>query len=236
MSLILMLLGAPQALAETLEVERKIPHSGYSEGLDFKEGYLWHALPEEIVKIDPRDGRVVGRWKPATAYSESLVWVGADLWNVSYSDNGIYRGKLQGDKLVFQRVGSVPEKHAWGMEFDGKHLVVTGNYSSVLYFLDPATAKVARQVRVPARDLEDLAWDGEAIWTSSFTEKRGTIFKVDPATGAIGGTYQLPDPEDCPIVDGLAYDGSHLWITGKHCPYVYRAKRPAGRALSSRPR
>lgn len=226
----------PCLAGDKLEITEKIPHTGYSEGLDFYDGFLWHALPEEILKIDPRDGRVLSRWKPASPYSESVAWVGKDLWNVSYSDNGIYRGSLTGQSLSFTRVGTVPEKHAWGIAFDGKHVIVTGNYSSVLYFLDPKSLKVDRTVRVAVKDLEDLAWDGESLWTSSFTQKRGTIFKVSAQTGEVGGFYSLPDPEDCPIVDGLAYDGSHLWLTGKHCPYLYRVKRPSTRAIVKRPK
>jgi glutamine cyclotransferase len=233
-ALFLMWLAAP-AFADPLEIVRQVPHSGYSEGLDWKDGFLWHALPKEIVKIDPKDGAVLSRYKPATDYSESLVWVGGKIWNVSYSDNGIYEGELGGKGLKFSRKGSTPEDHAWGFEHDGKHFIVTGNYSNKLYFLDPKTLAVVRTTESPVKDIEDLAWDGVGLWASSYTEHKGTIFRIDPKSGKISRFFTLPNPESCPVIDGLAFDGEHLWLTGKHCTSIFQVKRPSERLLSSEP-
>jgi len=219
----------------TLELIRKIPHSGYSEGLDYHEGYLWNAFPQEIKKIDPKDGTVVAVFKPASEYSESLAWVGETLWNVSFSDNGIYTGKLDGTRMNFQKKGTVPEVHAWGLVYDGKYLIATGNYSSKLYFLDLKTLKTVKTVMTNAKDIEDLAWDGKWIWASSFTTESGKIFRIHPETGKVEGVYALPQPEECPIVDGIAYDGRGLWVTGKQCPAVYYLKKPDDRVLTSKP-
>jgi glutamine cyclotransferase len=233
-------LGAPAAVASTtvttskLKVLRTLPHSGYSEGLDWHEGFLWHALPKESVKIDPKDGSVVARFRPATEYNESLWWFRGVPYQVSFHDDGIYRGKFtDAGQLEWTRIGKTPEIHAWGSATDGKHVILTGNYSSKLYFLDPTSWKVVRTLQVSVPDLEDLAWDGQRIWTSSFTKYPGTIFPVDPVTGAVGGFYELPEPDECPIIDGLAWDGEALWLTGKHCPKIYRVDRPSARALSS---
>lgn len=211
---------------KNLKVLRQIPHTGYSEGLDFHEGFLWRALPKTIAKISPQDGSVVSQYTPATDYSESVVWVGGSLWNVSFSNNGLYRGTLKGGELKFQRVGDVPEVHAWGMTHDGTHLIVTGDYSHKLYFLDTKTGKRVRTVETERKDLEDLAWDGTGIWASSFTQHRGQIFRIDPKTGKSSGLYRLPDAESCPVVDGLAIDGKTLWVTGKQCPAIYQVELP----------
>lgn len=228
----LILLAGSSARADTLEIVRRIPHSGYSEGLDWYDGFLWNSLPKEIVKIDPKDGSVLARYEPATSYSESLKWVKGKLWNVSYADNGIYEGAIQGKKLVFQRKGTTPEVHAWGLEFDGMNFLMTGNYSDKIYFVDPKTLRTARVIQTPVKDIEDLAWDGTGIWASSYTQYPGTIFRIDPKTGKISRFFRLPKPEECPVVDGLAYDGEHLWLTGKHCTSIYQLKRPADRLLA----
>lgn len=240
--LILLLATTPRVvLAETkLKVLRTIPHSGYSEGLDWHEGYLWHALPKESVKIDPKDGTVVARFAPATEYNESLVWFAGTPYQVSFHDDGIYKGTFApgapgAGQLQWTRVGKVPEVHAWGSATDGKHVILTGNYSSKLYYFDPKNWKVVRTVITPVADLEDLAWDGERIWASSFTQHPGTIFPIDPKTGAVTSFYELPDATECPVIDGLAWDGQALWVTGKHCAKIYRVERPSGRALSSPP-
>jgi len=209
-----------------LKLIKSIPHSGYSEGLTHHEGYLWHALPKEILKIDPKDGSVLERFKPASAYSESLVWLKGKLWNLSFDNNGIYQGELQGKALLFQKKGETPEVHGWGLATDGKHLIMTGEYSTKLYFVDPATLKVVKVISTDVSALEDLAWDGRRIWTSSFTELKGHIFSLDPKTGKRIQTYRLPDADNCPIIDGIAFDGKTLWVTGKHCPKIYQFELP----------
>jgi glutamine cyclotransferase len=209
-----------------LKILRTIPHTGYSEGLDYADGYLWNAVPKEIRKIDPADGTVLSRYTPPTAHSEGIAWWRGELWNLSFSDNGIYRAKPRGGKMEFKKVGKTPELHGWGLTHDGKHLLMTGNFSKKIYFVDPKTFKVARTIEASVTALEDLAWDGRWIWTSSFTERRGQIFRVDPKTGKIAAFYSLPDPESCPVIDGIAYDGRGLWITGKECPALFYAEKP----------
>lgn len=232
--LLLVFAVAPFAgAAEKLKVLRTVPHSGYSEGLDWHEGFLWHALPKETVKIDPKDGTVVARFAPSTEYNESLVWFKGVPYQVSFHDDGIYRGKLANGQLEWTRVGKTPEVHAWGSTHDGKHVILTGNYSKKLYFFDAKDWKVVRTIETPVADLEDLAWDGQRIWSSSFTQYPGTIFPIDPKTGAVTSFYELPEPAECPVIDGLAWDGEALWLTGKQCANIYRVERPSGRALSS---
>jgi glutaminyl-peptide cyclotransferase len=214
----------PALHANTLELIRKIPHSGYSEGLDFHDGYLWHALPKFILKIDPKDGEIVSRFTPPTEYSESLAWFRGKLFNLSFSDNGIYVGGLNKDSLKLEKKGQTPEVHGWGITHDKKHLIITGDYSSKLYWLDPKTLKIVRTLETNAKDIEDLAWDGKLIWTSSFTTDRGHIFSIDPESGKILAKYPLSNPEECPVIDGIAYDGKAFWITGKECPSIYYVK------------
>ena len=227
-----------RALAATkLKVLRTLPHSGYSEGLDWHEGFLWHALPKESVKIDPKDGSVLARFAPSSEYNESLWWFRGVPYQVSFHDDGIYRGTVdRAGAIAWKRVGKTPEIHAWGSATDGKHVILTGNYSNKLYFLDPKSWKVVRTIEVPVPDLEDLAWDGQRLWSSSFTKHPGTIFPIDPATGAVAAFYELPEPGECPIIDGLAWDGEALWLSGKQCPKLYRVERPSTRVLSSPPK
>lgn len=216
-----------------LEPIRSIPHSGYSEGLDFYEGYLWNALPKEIVKIDPLDGRVVQRFAPASEYSESLVWFDHAIWNVSFSDKGLYRGRLEGDRLVFEKRGTTPQDHAWGITHNGKQLIMTGHFSKKLFFINPKTLKVEREIETKIPDLEDLSWDGEGVWSSSFTAHKGHIFRIDPHSGRNSILLALPNPEDCPVIDGIAYDGKGLWVTGKECPRIWYFKKPSERVLAT---
>jgi len=222
----LILFAASYLHAETAEVIRKIPHTGYSEGLDFHEGFLWHALPKEILKIDPADGAVVARFKPPTDHSESLHWWKGKLYHLSFSDNGIYVGGVANNQLALKKMGTVPEDHGWGIVSIGSQIVTTGNFSSKLYFFD-SNLKLVRTLTTDAKDIEDLAWDGSKIWASSFTLDRGKIFPIDPKTGKTGTKYLIPGADDdCPVIDGIAYDGKNFWVTGKNCLSIYYVKHP----------
>lgn len=217
---------------KTLKLLRKIPHSGYSEGLDFHEGYLWNSTPESIIKIDPADGSVIAKYKPATTYSESLMWFQGSLWNLSFANNGIYKGKITGDELKFTRVAKMPEIHGWGITNNGKEIILTGDYSDKIYFMDPKTLTIKRTVSAHKKtgekvsSLEDNAFDGKYLWDSSFDSYRGQIFRIHPDSGLVEDFYDLPVKEDCPIIDGIAFDGKNLWVTGKHCPGIYYLERP----------
>lgn len=218
---------------QKLEIIKKIPHSGYSEGLDFHEGFLWHALPKEIVKIDPKDGQVLARFSPASEYSESIKWFNGRIWNLSFSDNGLYQGELKGTSLVFKKITTLPEPHGWGIERIGNDLVVSGNFSSYLYFFDTQKMKWGRVLKTEATEIEDLAWDGQWLWSSSFSSHSGKIFALDISSGKIQGFWALPEKDQCPVIDGIAVQGKTLWITGKDCPSIYQVKIPKQRALSS---
>ncbi|NBX76010.1 MAG: hypothetical protein EBQ92_05605 [Proteobacteria bacterium] len=220
--------------SQTLEVINKIPHSGYSEGLDFYQGFLWNALPQRIVKINPTDGSLIESYAPATEYSESIKWVSGKLWNLSFKNKGLYQGQLKDKQLVFEKVGEVPEDCGWGIEKVGREIVMTGNFSNKLYFYDPEHRKWTKTLVTDGVDLEDLAWDGKRLWTSSFSTHRGTIFSVDIQTGKIQSFWELPQKEECPIIDGIAFDGKSLWITGKECSSIYQVKVPAFRAITSK--
>ena len=220
---------------EKLSLIRTIPHSGYSEGLDFHDGFLWHSLPKEILKINPKDGSIVARFPPASEYNESLSWFEGMLYVVSYSDNGIYRGKLTNGKFEFERVGTTPELHAWGLTNDGKDFYLTGNYSRQIYRMSPKDFSIKSTTVAEISDVEDLAYDGDSLWASSFTAYRGNIFRINIKTGKIATLYELPDPEQCPVIDGIAKDGNTLWVTGKNCPAIFNVKvPPINRTLGSK--
>jgi len=232
-------LAQPPAVSmakEKLQVLRTIPHSGYSEGLDFHEGFLWHSLPKEILKISPKDGSIVARFPPATEYNESLTWLNGFLYIVSYSDNGIYRGKLTGDKFQFERVGTTPEVHAWGITHNGRDLFLTGNYSRVIYRMETKDFSIKSTITADVTDVEDLAFDGKDLWSSSFTEHRGSIYRIESKTGKVATIYELPDPDSCPVIDGIAIDGKTFWLTGKNCPSIFNVKIPsaAARAITKK--
>ena len=205
-----------------LEWVETLPSEGWSEGLDWHEDVLWQAFPHSIREKDPQTGEVTVTHAPPSDYSESVAWKPSDLFNVSFATNKIYRGRKTESGFGWQVIGEVPEVHAWGIAHDGTSLIVTGNGTPFLYWLDPDDGTLLRTVTTPVDDLEDIAWFAGQVWASSYSEYPGQFFRIDPATGAIAHVYELPDPSACDIVDGIAFDTrSRLYVTGKDCPSIW---------------
>ncbi len=216
----------PTPLGAPLTLVRKLPHANWSEGLDYHAGELWGAFPHSMRVYEPETGTPLRDLDPPSAYSESLAWRDGELWNVSYDDNNIYVGTPEGLDFTWRVVGTVPEIHSWGITHDPWHVIVTGNGTPFLYFLDPVTTEVMATIETPIDDLEDLAWDRGAIWASSYSEYSGKFFRLNPWNGELVDVFALPDPAECSIVDGVAVNGSTLFVTGKNCPWIYVYEMP----------
>lgn len=194
---------------------------GWSEGLDWHDGVLWQAFPGELLARDAMSGETLGSWRPPSGYSESLVWHQGRLWNVSYADDKIYAGTLDGDSLTFEVAGTAPDVHAWGIAAFGARLVLTGNGKEDLYFLAPDLS-LEWVTTTPVDDLEDIEYHHGSIWASSYTTYPGSFFRLDPVTGDVLDVFDVPAPALCRIVDGIAVDdGDRLYVTGKECPAIW---------------
>ena len=90
----------------SLTLIRTIPHSGYSEGLDYHKAFLWHTTDKLILKIDPKDGTVVARFAPPTSHCESLKWINEKLFHVSFETNGIYQGVPKSNQINLKKIAS----------------------------------------------------------------------------------------------------------------------------------
>ena len=74
---------------------------------------------------------------------------------------------------------------------------------------------------------------GSGIWASSYTSHHGEIFRIRPSDGKVEGFFKMPDGDQCPVIDGIAFDGKNLWVTGKNCPSIYLYKKPSERVIAS---
>lgn len=209
-----------------LTLLRQLPHANWSEGLDFHEGELWGAFPHEIKVYEPNTGMILRAVSPPSTYSESLAWRDGELWNVSYHDDNIYVGTPVDGDFAWRIVGTTPEIHAWGITHDPQHVIVTGNGTPFLYFLDPVTTELVRAVETSVDDLEDIAWDRGAVWASSYSEYSGQFFRLNPWNGQVVDVFSLPTGHECPIVDGIAVDGASLYVTGKDCAWIWVYEMP----------
>jgi len=225
-SLILLLALAPLARAETLDVVRKVPHGGWEEGFKFHDGMLWASYPGGLQEMDPDTGAVVATFAPATSYEESIAWLNGKLYSLSWVTNGIYEATLSGATLTWTEVGAVVPPTGDGMANDDRYLILDGHGWPDIYFVDPTAFTVAKTLTLPFLDAEDFGWDGSYIWASSGTAFPGTMARINPDTGEVVDFYSLPEPSECPWLDGVDFKDGEVWLTGKDCPFFYVAPLP----------
>jgi len=120
-------------------------------------------------------------------------------------------------------VSAEPIGLAWG---DGS-LWVSDRETGTIYDLDPFSDTVIHAFTPPffAGDrIRDLAWDGNRVWAAywadpatSTSDLPGKVYAFDPLDGSIEASFAAPFSGH---PDGLAYDGSLLWV-GEEDGLVY---------------
>ena len=125
------------------------------------------------------------------------------------------------------------ETEGWGLTHDGSELILSDG-TSRLYFLDPATLRVAHWIDVREQDqpvtlLNELEYiEGEVYANVWLTDR---IARIDPSTGRVTSWIDLsgllsPDErtgrED--VLNGIAYDAGQkrLFVTGKYWPLLFQ--------------
>jgi glutaminyl-peptide cyclotransferase len=203
-----------------------------SEGLDFYDGALWRSEEGAIAKIDPADGSILASYEPPNKWTEGLTWFEGRLWHLSEAVDRFYIGSFQGASLEFEESPVRLPEAGWGLTNDGSSLIYSEQHSATISYVDPKSLAVGKRLHVtldgePLWNIEDLEWDGHSLWCSSLMEKYpGRVFRIDPSSGRVTGAYFLPDPSFKPWVDGIAFDGKTLWITGKRWNGTYQVELP----------
>jgi streptogramin lyase len=173
-------------------------------------GAVWvaeHRSPT-IARIDPATNRVTARVRVASGEAQParLAYAGGFLWAIHYSTNQI----VQVDPATNTALATIatPKEgccvpavgagSVWSLGFD--------DTSSVLIRLDPATAKVVATVPLPPSD--GVAFANGFVWGVTFD---GTLWRVDPASNSVAGSYPkvVPRAESQPMI---AAAGA-LWLT-----------------------
>lgn len=157
---------------------------------------------------------------------------------------------LRGDRLVEltwqNQAGFIYDKHSmaivgnvyyvtegWGLTYDGSQFIMSDG-TSQLYFRDPTTFAVTRQVTVRADtgavvNLNELEYVKGEIYANVWMTD--LIARIDPADGRVLGWIDLTgllDPADkargADVLNGIAYDPrqDRLFVTGKLWPKMFQ--------------
>lgn len=213
------------------------PHdtSAYTEGLFYKDGYLYESTGEAgestVRKVELQTGKVVQRHDVPDAYfGEGIIDWKQQLIQLTWKNQMGFVYDLASFKQL--RAFNYPGE-GWALTRDSKHIYMSDG-SPVLRILDPDTLTATGSIMVtdngePVANLNELEWVKGEIYANVWMTNR--IARIDPATGHVTGwidlsglldVSRLPDPGN-DVLNGIAYDEQHdrLFVTGKRWPKLF---------------
>lgn len=216
------------------KVVKAYPHDpeAFTQGLFFHDGFLYESTGlhgrSSIRKVEIETGRVVQAVQlPDEFFGEGIARWGDRLIGITWQEQTAFVLDLKTFKLW--RKFSYPGE-GWGITQNDRELVMSDG-TPELRFLDPATFKETRRLRVtadgrPVAMLNELEWvDGE-IWANIWQNER--IARINPKTGAVTAwidlTGLLPGRRGSDdVLNGIAYDAARkrLFVTGKLWPKLF---------------
>ena len=221
----------------TYKVVHVYPHdiTAYTEGLFYKDGFLYEATGEEgestVRKVELETGKVLQRHDvPPQYFGEGIVDWKNTLMQLTWKGGTGFVYDLGTFKTLheFNYAGE-----GWALTRDSKHLYMSDG-TPTLRVLDPDTLQQTGSIDVtadgePVKNLNELEWVKGTIYANVWLTSK--IVLIDPATGHVTGIVdlaslfdvnQLPEPvNDC--LNGIAYDARHdrLFVTGKRWPKLF---------------
>ena len=228
---------------QSYQVQRTYPHDpgAFTQGLFIRDGILYESTGQEgestVRKVRLEDGKVLQSVSlPPSQFGEGSTDWGKEIISLTWRSGVGYRW----DRATLKPLGSFRYPgEGWGLTQDGRNLILSDG-TATLRFLDPATFKERRRVRVtangkPVTQINELEWvKGEIlanIWQTDL------IARIDPQSGAVKGWIDLSglnrlaggDSVDN-VLNGIAYDAKNdrLFVTGKRWSKLFEIKlKPA---------
>jgi len=153
-----------------------------------------------------------------------LAWDNGYLWAAfHYSYSALYKGKIikfdmQGKIITsFDAPGSKSNDAAYttGLAFDGTYLWNINYSDDILYKLSTSGEVIASYEILDASS--GIAYDNGNLWVSNVRSNK--IYKINPESGEILQTINAPNWENDIEPNGLAFDGSYLWVANSRGVY-----------------
>jgi glutaminyl-peptide cyclotransferase len=234
----------PQVIS--YNIVNQYPHDtkAFTEGLEFRDGFLYESTGQydisDIRKVDLTTGKVLQVNKMDGRYfGEGLTILNGKIYQLTYREG---KGFVY-DLATLKQEASFPfhTQEGWGMTNNGTHLIFCDG-GSTLYFQDPATSKVIKQLSVtdergPVAEINELELINGYIYANRW--RYDVILKIDTATGKVvaradlssirqqAGIPALSGREDGPdVLNGIAYDAAtnRIFITGKNWPKLFEIR------------
>ena len=222
----------------TYTVVRTYPHDrrAFTQGLQYLEGVLYEGTGQNgqssIRKVKLETGEVLQqRDLSKEHFGEGIVVRNTELFQLTWQSGigFVYDAKTFAPKRTFRYSGE-----GWGLTQDAQDLIMSDG-TDALRFIEPATFKERRRVRVtalgrPVKSLNELEFvKGEVFANVWMTD---TLARIDATSGKVTGWIDLSGllmPGErlaADVLNGIAYDpaGDRLFVTGKWWPKLFEVR------------
>ena len=233
--------AVPDPLAQNLgyEILATLPHDPtcYTQGLVIADGIFYESCglysQSSLRKVDPISGDVQAEAElAATFFAEGLVLLEGKLYQLTWKENTGF--VYDANTLELLRTFNY-QTQGWGLTTDGSALILSDG-SNTLYWMDPGTLHVVRQVNVsyqgqPLEYLNELEYINGKIFANIYLTD--TIVAINPEDGSIVSLIDLTGlrPEQNremqgEVLNGIAFDAINdkLYLTGKNWPSLYEIR------------
>ncbi|MBQ5983886.1 MAG: glutaminyl-peptide cyclotransferase [Bacteroidales bacterium] len=217
-----------------VKVVKEYPHdpAAYTQGLFFHDGKLYESTGQfgnsSFRTVDLETGKSLTSMQfNRTYFAEGSVIFKDDLYILTWTNKVVF--KYDPVTLAYRSTQRYP-REGWGLTTDGKSLIASDGTAS-LYFMD-ASLKVEKTLPVrmngrPVRYLNELEWIDGKIWANVYTTD--LIVVINPKSGEVEATVDctglLPQSlrdADTDVLNGIAYDGKNVYLTGKNWKRLYQ--------------
>ncbi len=221
-----------------LEIVRTYPHDSqaFTQGLLVRGDQVFESTglrgQSSLREVDLTTGQIQRRVDlPPALFGEGLASVGSQLIQLTWTA-GVAR-VYDRDSFALVREHRYTTQ-GWGLCYDGSRLVMSDG-SSTLYFRDPATFELQRQVEVrqagePLERLNELECVNGKVYANVF--ETDWIAEIDPASGDVtavidgSGLLTASERAGANVLNGIAYraGGGTFLITGKLWPRMFEVR------------
>ena len=226
--------GSAKVREYKAQVVKEYPHdvTSYTQGLFFDGGRFIETTGQwgesTLRTVDLETGEALSRQDFSRKYFvEGSCILDGNLYILTWTNKLAFI--YDADSLKYKSTVAYP-REGWGITTDGKQLIASDG-SSFLFFMDK-DLKELRRVRVTldgksVRYLNELEWIDGKIWANVYTTD--LIVVINPKSGEVEATVDctglLPQSlrdADTDVLNGIAYDGKNVYLTGKNWKRLYQ--------------
>jgi glutamine cyclotransferase len=213
------------------------PHDSeaFTQGLAIDEGHFYEGTGlygrSTLRRVEVNTGKILQIHRlPKNIFGEGITVYKDRIYQLSWKSEIGYIYNKTSFKLLetFSYSGE-----GWGLTHDGSHLIMS-NGTNVLRFLDPETFQELRTVEVtdkmdPVERLNELEYVESMIFANVW--QTNLVACINPVSGDVedwlnmtGIEKHLDNNKNIDVLNGIAYDGKNLFITGKLWPNIFEIK------------